>query len=251
MEPISNPNLVAALNGRYLRQVKKARQELKYNRKNFWKKNRLNFLNNIKTLISFFPFPEKWIVNTVASRFLIDKEVMPYDPDVWSFSDVISATKDIGYNMIIFFNRTDLEFLSAPAILPIVIHEIAHCYQAAREPEKYVTSSVDEELNREYEKEAEAEERKFSDEFRKQNVLEKVLYCYDKKGWKGAKKMVQFAREDVKDAFGGGYDEDLTEEEHKIFLKAEEEKDIEIFIDHFIESLAEEIEEKTDKEKEE
>jgi hypothetical protein len=232
-------NTLESVNTRYLKQIKKARQELKNNRKNFWKKNQVNFLNNIKTIISFFEFPEKWTVNAIASRFLMDREVMPYDPDVWSFSDVISATDDIGYNIILFFNRTDLEFLSASAILPLVVHEVAHVFQAAREPEKYVTSSVDKELNKEYEKEAEAEERKFSDEFRKQNVLEKVLYCYDKKGWKGAKKMVQFAREDVKDAFGGGYDEDLTEEEYKIFLKAEEERDIEIFIDYFIDSLKE------------
>ncbi|MBS3078490.1 hypothetical protein J4218_00030 [Candidatus Pacearchaeota archaeon] len=240
MKTTIEPNII---DSKYLRQIKKARSELKYNRKNFWKKNQVNFLNNIKTIISFFEFPEKWTVNVIASRFLLDKESMPYDNDVWSFSDVVSATEDIGYNIILFFNRTDLEFLSAPAILPLVVHEIAHVYQAAREPETYVTSSIDKELNKEYEKEAEAEEKKFSDEFRKQNVLEKVLYCYDKKGWKGAKKMVQFAREEVKDAFGGGYDEDLTEEEYKIFQKAEEEKDMDIFIDYFIDSLKEKEEE--------
>jgi hypothetical protein len=227
------------ISNRYLKQLKKARQELKYNRKNFWKKNQTNFLNNIKTIIGFFQFPEKWTVNAIASRFLIDKEVMPYDPDVWSFSDVVSADDNLGYNIILFFNRTDLEFLSAPAILPLVVHEIAHVFQAAREPERYVKSAVDQELNKEYEKEAEAEEKKLSDEFRKQNVLEKILYCFDKKAWKGAKKMAQFARNDVKEAYGGGYEEDLTEEEYKIFLKAEEEKDIDIFIDYFIETLKE------------
>ena len=87
---------IEQITSKYLKQVRKARQELKYNRKNFWKKNNVNFTNNLKTLISFFEFPKDWVVNTVASRFLIDKEVMPYDPDVWSFSDIVSATKDMG-----------------------------------------------------------------------------------------------------------------------------------------------------------
>ena len=227
------------INSRYLRQVKKSRQELKYNRKNFWKKNQINFQNNIKTLIALFQFPEGWTVNTIASRFLVDREAIPYDPDVWSFSDVVSATKDMGFNIVIFFNRTDLEFLSAPALLPIVVHEVAHVYQVPRDPKRYVLSGVDVEINQEFEREAEEEVRKYSEEFRKQNVLEKVLYCYDKKSWKGAKKMVQYLHNEAQDAFGGGYDQDMTEEEYKIFQKAEEEKDLDIFIDYFIDSIKE------------
>jgi len=242
-------NNVNTMDSKYLRQVKKARQELKYNRKNFWNKNRVDFNNNIKNLISFFKFPDGWVVNVVASYFLLDKEVMPYDPDVWSFSDLISATPDIGYNMIIFFNKTDLEFLSAPALLPIVVHEVAHVYQAPRDPRKYVLSGVDVEINKEFEREAVAEERKFSDEFRKENLLEKILYCYDKKGWKGAKKMVQYLREEDHDALGGGYDQEMTEEEYNIFLKAEDEKDIDILIDYFIDSLKEEKKEDKEEEK--
>ncbi len=229
---------IEQINNKYLKQIKKARHELKYNRKEFWKKNQVNFLNNIKTLISFFEFPEKWIVNVIASRFLIDREVMPYDPDVWSFSDVISATEDVGYNIILFFNRTDLEFLSAPALLTMVVHEVAHVYQAAKEPERYVLSGVDVKINREYEKEAVTEERNYSDEFRKENILEKILYCYDKKGWKGAKKMVQYLHEEDHEAFGGGYDQEMKKEEYEAFLKAEEEKDLDIFIDYFMESIA-------------
>ena len=89
---------------RFLRQIKKARHELKYNRENFWRKNKINFINNIKTLLSFFKFPEGWTVNIIASHFLLDKEAMPYDKDVWSFSDIIAATKNQGFDIIIFFD---------------------------------------------------------------------------------------------------------------------------------------------------
>jgi len=46
--------------------------------------------------------------------------------------------------------------------------------------------------------------------------------------------MVHYLYTEAKDAFGGGYDQELTQEEYEIFLKAEEEKDIDIFIDYFI-----------------
>ena len=221
-------NTIEILNSKYLKQLKKARLEIKNDRKNFWNKNSVNFRNNIKNLISFFEFPEGWTVSIVASRFLLDRHTMPYDLDVWSFSDVIGATENQGRDIVLFFNKTDLEFLSAPALLTIVVHEVKHVFQAAKDPKTYVQSAVND------------EEKKFSEEFRKQNILEKIMYCYDEEGWKGAKKMVQFAREEVKDAFGGGYDEDLTEEEYKVFLKAEDEKDIDIFIDYFIDSIKEE-----------
>jgi hypothetical protein len=234
---------------KFLRQIKKARQEIKYNRKNFWNKNKVNFLNNLRTLISFFPYPEGWRVSVIASYFLLDKEgiSLPYDNDVWSFVDIVGATPNQGKDIIVFFNRTDLEFLSAPALLPIVIHEMKHIEQAARDPKKYIEEGVNDELNKEFEKEAEAEVKKYSDEFRKQNVLEKIIYCYDKKSWKGAKKMAQYLFQEAKDAFGGGYNQDMTEEEYKMLLKAEEEKDIDIFVDYFIESFKSE-EEKNNKE---
>lgn len=224
------------INSKYLKQIKNARQELKYNRKNFWKKNKVNFTNNLKTLISFFPTPEGWRVSVVASYFLLDKEgaSMPYDNDVWSFVDIVGATKKQGFDIVVFFNRIDLEFLSAPALIPIVIHEMKHVEQAIKDPKTYIDEGVDDELNKKFEIEAEAEVRKYSDEFRKQNVLEKILYCYDKKSWKGAKKMAHYLYEDAKDAFGGGYDQQMTKEEYDIFEKAEDEKDIDIFIDYFI-----------------
>lgn len=234
-------NTINLMNDKYLKQVKKARLEIKNDRKNFWNKNSVNFRNNIKNLISFFNFPEGWTISIIASRFLLDRHTMPYDKDVWSFSDVIGATEKRGKDIILFFNKTDLEFLSAPALLPIVVHEVKHVFQAAENPIKYSKSTIDDELNVEYEKDADAEVRKYSDEFRKENAIEKVMYCYDKEGWKGAKKMAKYLYEEVEDSFGGGYDQLMTKKEYDAFLKAEDEQDIELFIDYFINSFKEEI----------
>lgn len=238
------------INSKYLKQIKKARQEIKYNRKNFVKKNKVNFLNNLKTLVSFFDFPEGWKVNVVASYFLLDKDTrsMPYDTDVWSFVDIVAATENQGYDLVVFFNRTDLEFLSAPALIPIIVHELKHVEQAAKNPKLYVEASVNDELNKDYEREAEAERKNYSDEFRKQDILEKVLYCYDKKAWKGANKMAHYLYEENENVFGGGYMKEMTKEEYELFLKAEDEKDIDIFIDYFIDEIESEKEEKTETE---
>lgn len=221
------------LNEKILKQIKKARHEIKYNRKEFWQKNRVNFRNNIKTLISFFKFPEAWNINIIASRFLLDKHSMPYDKDVWSFSDIVAATKEQGYEIAIFFNKTDLEFLSAPALLPIVVHEVAHVFQVPKDPKKYILQTIDDNLSKEYEKEADEEAAKYSEEFRKENVLEKIMFCYDEEGWKGARKMIDYLYIEAKDAFGGGYDQEIKKEEYEAFKKAEEEKDIDLFVDYF------------------
>ncbi len=191
-----------------------------------------------------FVFPADWSVSIIASRFLLDRHTMPYDKDVWSFSDVVAATKNQGFDIILFFNKTDLEFLSAPALVPIIVHEVAHVYQAAREPKKYVQATVDDDLNKVYEKEADAESAKYDDEFRRENVLEKIMYCYDEEGWKGAKKMADYLFKEAKDSFGGGYDQDMKKEEYAAFEKAEDDKDIDVFIDYFIEGLKEVYEEK-------
>ncbi len=228
---------------KFLRQVKRARHEIKTDRKDFWNKNRTNFRNNVKTLISFFKVPEGWEISVIASNFLLDKPSMPYDLDVWSFSDVVCATKKQGFNIVMFFNKADLEFLSLPALLPLVVHEVAHVYQAPRNTEEYVKTAIDDTINIKYEEEAEAEVRVYSDEFRKQNVLEKVMYCYDVRGWEGAKKMVHYLHYEAENAFGGGYDQDMKKEEYEIFKKAEEEKDIDIFVNYFIESFKD-VEEK-------
>lgn len=228
---------IKELEEKIIKQLGKCRQDLKYNRKNFWNKNKINFRNNIKTLVSFFKFPEEWTVNIIASRFLLDKHDMPYDKDVWSFSDLLGATDKQGKDIILFFHKSDLEFLSTPALLPIVIHEVAHVFQAIENPKLYVQSTVNDELNRKYETEADNEVRKYNDEFRRENVLEKILYCYDERGWEGAKKMADYLYKEAKNAFGGGYDQVMTKEEYDAFIKAEQDKDIDEFIDYFIKSL--------------
>jgi hypothetical protein len=224
---------------RFLRQIKKARQELKYNRANFWTKNKDNFRNNIKTLCGFFPAPQGWNLNIIASHFLLERVEtgMPYDRDVWSFSDVVSGTESQGKEIVVFFNRADLEFLSAPALLPIVVHEMIHVIQAATDKEKYVMATFDDEVSKKYEKQADSEVKKYSEEFRKQNVMEKVLFCYDKEGWKGARKIADYLFKEAQNAFGGGYDQDMTKIEYEKLLEAEEEKDIDVFIDYFVESF--------------
>lgn len=234
-------NIIETINSKYLKQVKKARLEIKNDRKNFWNKNSVNFRNNIKNIISFFEFPKNWGVSIIASRFLLDRHTMPYDPDVWSFSDVVQATEKQGFDIVIFFNKTDLEYLSAAALLPLVVHEVKHVYQAAEDPVKYVKQTVDDELSKKYEQDADAEIKKYSDEFRKENVLEKVMYCYDEEGWKGAKKMIEYLYEQ-EETISKGYDREMTKEEYDVFEKAREEKDIDIFIDYFIDSIKEEKE---------
>jgi len=232
---------------KFLKQVKRARNDLKFDRKNFWSKNRVNFRNNIKTLVGFFEFPKGWNVSVIASTFLLDRPMtMPYDKDVWSFSDVVAATESQGYEVVIFFNKTDLEFMSLPALLPIVVHEVAHVYQVPKDPKKYLLQTIDDKLSQEYESEADAEAAKYSDEFRRENILEKILFCYDAEGWKGAKKIVQYLYNEAKDSFGGGYDEAMKKSEYELFLKAEDEKDIDLFIDDFVESI-----EKLDKQEKE
>jgi len=230
---------------RFLKHIKKARQEIKSDRPDFWKKNRINFKNNIKTLIGFYKFPEGWTVNTIASNFLLDREVLPYDIDVFSFSDVVSATKNQGFNIIIFFNKTDLEYMSLPALLPIVAHEAEHVFQAPKDTKKYILATIDDDLSKEFEKGADAEVQKYSDEFRRENILEKIVFCFDRKNWAGAKKMADYLFKEAEDAFGGGYDQEMKKEEYHIFMKAYEEKDINLFIDYFIESINEELETKS------
>lgn len=49
--------------------------------------------------------------------------------------------------------------------------------------------------------------------------------------------MIDYLYNEAKDAFGGGYDQEVNKEEYDAFKKALEEKDIDIFIDHFIDSI--------------
>jgi hypothetical protein len=154
----------------------------------------------------------------------------------------VSATKEQGFNIVIFFNKSDLEYLSLPALLPIVVHEAEHVCQVPKDPRTYVLATVDDNISIELEKGADAEVKKYSDEYRRENLLEKIVYCFDKTNWTGAKKMADYLYKEAKDAFGGGYDQEMKKAEYDVFMEAYEEKDINIFIDYFIESINKELE---------
>ena len=63
--------------------------------------------------------------------------------------------------------------------------------------------------------------------------------------------MSESKSEENENAFGGGYMKEMTKEEYGIFLKAEDEKDIDIFIDYFIECLEEPNKENENKQEKE
>jgi hypothetical protein len=75
------------------------------------------------------------------------------------------------------------------------------------------------------------------------------MFCFDERGWEGSKKKVYYLHNVTKDSFGGGYDEAMNKQEYELFKKAEDEKDIDLFIDNFVESIEKELEKFEEKEK--
>lgn len=217
----------------FLKEIKKYRRALKENRTNFWKKNKKNFENNIKRIIKSQKLPRSWKIYIVASNFLSDKKILPFDYDSWSSVNLIAATKKQGFEMMLFLNKARAEFLSIPALAPLVIHELQHAKQAAKNPKKYIAGIINDRISRVSEIDAEKAITDLPKEFREENALESVLYCYDIGGWKMAKKMADFLYKKREEIYGGGYKKGMTEEEYKIFLRAEKNKDINIFINFF------------------
>lgn len=217
----------------FLDSIKKIREELKESRYSFWEDNKKNFKRNIKKIMALHPVPQKWKLYVVASNFLFDKEIFPFDYDSWSSTNLIAATKKQGFEIMIFFNKARLQFLSLPALMPIIEHEFEHVIQASKNPNRYLKSISNDSLSKKLEIEAEKKVRYISDEFRKQWVLESVLYCYDLDGWKLAKKMADFLYIQMGDLYGGGYDKGMVKSEYENFIKAREEDDIDLFIDSF------------------
>ena len=216
-----------------LKQIPKIRKKLLKNRKKFWKDNKRNFKKNIKLLVNGAELPKRWKIYIVASNFLFDKKVFPFDYDSWSATNLISATNKQGFEIMLFFNKARSEFLSLPALIPLVGHELYHTNQVAENPKKYLLSITNDNLSRKLE--AEAEKNTYiNDEFRKEWVLESVLYCYDIGSWKFAKKMTNFLFKEMKNIYGGGYERGMTKEEYEMFLKAMKKKDLSIFITNFI-----------------
>ena len=217
----------------FLNIINTSKRRLVESRLSFWEENKRNFKRNIKKLMALYPMPPGWKLYLVTSDFLFDKTIFPFDYDSWSSTNLIASTKKQGFEIMIFFNKARLEFLSLPALIPIVEHEFVHVKQAARNPKKYLKSLVNDRISKELEIEAEKSVRNISDEFRKQWVLESILYCYDLNGWSFAKKMADFLYNQMENMYGGGYDKGMTKSEYEVFLVSLQNRDISKFMEYF------------------
>lgn len=214
--------------------IRKSRKLLRGNRLEFWEDNKKNFKKNIKKIMEMYPVQKKWKLYIVASDFLFDRKVFPFDYDSWSSTNLIAATNKQGFEVMMFLNKARLQFLSFPALIPIIEHEFVHVLQAMKTPKKYLKSIINDSLSKKLEIDAENGTNYISDEFRRQWVLESILYCYDLNGWKFAKKMADFLYLEMENMYGGGYDKGMKKEEYEIFLKAEDKQNISIFINLFL-----------------
>ena len=201
------------------------------NRKLFFENNKKNIEINVMKIISKVKFPKSWKIYVVVSDFLNKKKVLPFEHDSWSATSLIAATKNQGCEIMIFLNKARIGFLSYNALIPIITHEIIHVNQAIKNSREYLFSIIDDNISIKLEKEAEKEIRKIN-YFRKREVIESILYCYDNLGWKGAKKMADFFYK-IKDRYGGGYEEEMTKKEYELFLESIKKKSIKFFIEHF------------------
>ena len=216
-----------------LREIKKIRVKLGKDRRSFWRENTRSFEKNLQAIISREKIPRGWKVYVVASRFLSDKKILPFDYDSWSCVNLIAATKKQGFEIMIFFNRDRAEFLSIPALIPLVLHEFKHVKQAAKSPRNYVRGTMNDKVGRSLEEDAENDIKELSDEFRKEAALENILYCYDTGGWKTAQKKANFMYKKREEIYGGGYQKEMTKEEYDKFMEAKKKKDIKIFLNFF------------------
>lgn len=215
----------------FLKDIEKSRKSLLKNRKKFFEANKKNFEKNLMQIINNYKISKPWKVYVVAGNFAGEKNIMPYDYDAWSSCFLVCATKKQGYEMMLFLNKAK-SFLSIPGLVPLVAHEIEHIKQGIRSPKKHLKSIIDDKSSQKDEREADLKIKNLY-EFRKQLVLESVLYCFDKKGWKGATKMADFFYKKREKMYGGGYLKEITKEEHDVFIKAKKERNIKIFMDFF------------------
>jgi hypothetical protein len=53
--------------------------------------------------------------------------------------------------------------------------------------------------------------------------------------------MADYLYNEAENAFGGGYDQEMEKAEYDAFMEAYEEKDINVFLDYFLESINKEL----------
>lgn len=214
-------------------EILRCRNKLKRNRNSFWENNKKAFCKNVIDIINSLDVPKGWKIYVLVSSFVSDKEIYPYDYDSWSVVNLIAATKKQGHEILVFINKSRAEFLSRPAIVPLILHEFQHIKQAAHNPHKYITSILDDEIAKAFEEDAEKSIRHLDKEFKKEAVLESVLYCYDIGGWDCATKMTNFLYNERENIYSGGYDKDMTDNDYELFNVAKEKEDINLFIKRF------------------
>ncbi|MBU0930159.1 MAG: hypothetical protein KJ623_03760 [Nanoarchaeota archaeon] len=217
----------------FLKEIEKNRKLLLKDRKKFFETNKKNFEKNIIRIIKKLDSPKGWRIYIIAGNFVSDKKIMPYDWDSWSSVFLIGATRKQRHEILAFFNRARSEFLSLPALVPLITHEMEHIKNIAKNPAHSARSAINDEIALEEEKDADKKLKNLPDEFRKEMVLESVLYCYDIGGWRIAKKIADFYHKEHKTLYAGYEDEEMTNKEYKKFLEAKRKKNMKIFIDFF------------------
>lgn len=227
------------MNKKEIYNIRKKLKDKSY-RKIFFEKNKRENKKNVAELVKYFIDAEKvdkkWKVHIVVSDILSRRKIPPYDYNSFSSSNLLGATKEQGYEIMIFFNSSRMGFLSRIALVPLISHEVKHFKQASKSPKNYLMSMISDKLSRDLESEADKKitENCGFDELRKQEVLESVLYCYDNfGGWIGAGKMADFWYKDIEKIYGGGYMKNMTDREYRAFLEAKKKKNIGIFIEFF------------------
>jgi len=220
---------------KFLRKIKECRKILHSpsKRRKFWKENKNNFEKNVVAIIDTLSFPKKWRIYVTAGNFLPKKKVTPYDYDSWNSTFLVAATKRQGFEIIIFLNKARSEFLSLPAIIPLIVHESGHIKQAARSPQKYFRSYFNDAIAQKDEAEAELELQKLPQEMIDEAALESILYCFDKGGWNMAQKMANYLHKEQPEAYSGGYTQGMTKKQYQLFSRSKKAKDINILIDEF------------------
>ncbi len=218
---------------KFLKQIGACRKSIISDRKKFWETNKLNFESNVKKIVKAVGIPKDWKAYIIASKLLSNRKIMPFDHDSWSNVNLVSATKRQGFEVLMFLNTDGLSFLSLPGLVSYMVHEMEHVKQASRDPVKYTKHAIDDAIAKQMEEEAERVAFSLPDEFRRQYVLENILYCYDLDGWPAAKKMADHMHKYVAGMYSGGYNNDMTDREHGLFLAAKKKGDIDLFIERF------------------